>query len=156
MADYLFWFLIALYALVAVKVDQWFTISRLGFKTETPILFLTNPKAYHWTRMLLFGAAIAALLFASNLALYSGAVALVAVWLGAFWIGRKMAFSAYRRIHREMIADEEDMKVLDPEEYERMFAGEDPVVHRAYLEKGARMTDRELIERIERVMKWGM
>lgn len=156
MDDELFWILTAAYAVVAIKVDQWFTISRLGFKTETPQLFLTNPKAYHWVRMLLLAASVAALFFSSTVLWYWGAAVLGALWLGAFWIGRKMAFRAYRRIHREMSEYEESLKGSDSSEYEGVVSGEDPATRRAELEKGAHMTDQELVERVERSLKWGI
>ena len=152
----LFLILTIVYALVAVKVDQWFTISRLGFKSETPYFFLTKPQAYHWVRIALFAAAVAALLFASAVAWHWGFAVLLAVWLGSFWLGRKLAFRAFRRIHREMIQDDESLKTSDPVEYERIISGEDPAARRAELEKGVQMTDKELIERVERALKWGI
>jgi len=58
MTEFLFVILTVVYAVVAIKVDQWSTISYLGFKTETPQLFLSNPSLYHRTRILLFSATV--------------------------------------------------------------------------------------------------
>lgn len=156
MADVLFWVLIALYAVIATKVDQWFTISRLGFKTAAPQGFLEHPRLYHRARIALFVGSVIALAFASAVSWYVGIVVLAAVWLGAFRIGRKLAFRTYRQVHREMIYYESDLKGKDPEEYSRILQGEDPTAHRAELEKGARITDKELVEMVERAMKWGI
>lgn len=156
MTDALFLVLIALYAVVATKVDQWFTISRLGFKSYTPQGFIERPGLYHKTRVALFASSAVALIFAIAVPWYFGAVALAVVGLGAFWVGRKLAFSTYRQIHRELIEYESDLKMKDPEEYARLMQGEDPATRRAALEKDARMTDEELVEVVERSMKGGI
>ena len=152
----LFFILTGVYCLVAVKVDQWFTISRLGFKSETPEFFLTRPQAYHWVRIALFVGSVAALLLESAVPWYWGLAVLFLVWLGAFWLGRRLAFRTFRRIHREMIQLDESLKIADPAEYERMISDEDPEERRVALEKGARMTDVELIDRVERALEWGI
>lgn len=145
-----------MYAGVAIKVDQWFIISTLGFKTETPQLFFENPGLYHRVRIVLFAGTVIALLFSNYIPLYVGFVFLVAIWLGAFWIGRKTAFNTYRRIYREMMEYEDELKVSDPAEYERLIADESSSERRADLEKGMRATDRELIEMMDRSIKWGI
>lgn len=154
MADASFLVLVAIYALVAIKVDQWSTISRLGFKSYTPFFFLRNPRAYHVTRIVLFVAAVMTLLFTTAIRWYVGGIVLAVAWLGAFWIGRKLAFNTYRQIHREMIAYEEALKVADPSEYAQIIAGENPIERRAELEQAASRTDRELLELIELSIKW--
>lgn len=156
MSEALFVALAAVYAVVAIKVDQWFTISRLGFKTETPQLFLTNSRLYHRTRILLFAGAVITLFFAPAIPWYVGIAGLSAVWLGAFWIGRKFAFNTYRQIHREMIEYEDNVKVNDPAEYAQILGEEDSSTRRAELEKSVRITDRELVELVERSIKWGI
>ncbi len=67
MVDALFILLVTVYGLVAVKVDQWYTISRLGFKMETPQLFLTNSQGYHNIRIMLFTLAGISLVFSSSI-----------------------------------------------------------------------------------------
>ena len=156
MAEALFVTLVALYAIVAVKVDQWFTISRLGFKSYTPQLFLNNPRIYQVTRMVLFGAAGIALFVTTAIPWYFGVIALAVVWLGAFWIGRRAAFNTYRQIHREMIEYEDAVKVSDPSEYARILDGVAPSARRAELEEGARRTDQELVELVAQSIKWGI
>ncbi|MDO8263199.1 MAG: hypothetical protein Q7T21_08225 [Gallionella sp.] len=155
MADTVLAALVVMYAVVAIKVDQWYTISRLGFKSETPQLFLQSPRLYHMMRMALFACAIAASFFATIISWYIVLVVLAATWHGAFWLGRKFAFNTYRQIHREMIAYEEAIKVTDPAEYARLVEGEDPEARRSKLERGTRITDAELVERVEKSLKWG-
>ena len=156
MAEPLFVTLVVMYAVVAIKVDEWFTISRLGFKTETPQLFLTNSRLYHRTRILLFAGAVIALFFAPAIPWYFGAAGLFTVWLGAFWIGRKFAFNKYRQVYREMIEDGDNLKINNPTAYSEMYGDEDTSLRRAELERGTRITDRELVERVERSVKWGI
>ncbi|MEI7678346.1 MAG: hypothetical protein WCK07_03025 [Betaproteobacteria bacterium] len=156
MTEFLFVILTVVYAVVAIKVDQWSTISYLGFKTETPQLFLSNPSLYHRTRILLFSATVAALFLAHAIPWYLGAAGLAGVWLGAFWIGRSLGLSDFRRIHREMIEYDNDLKVSDPDEYARQVAEDGQASRLAELEKGARITNQELLERIERHHKWGI
>ena len=155
MAVALLFVLVFLYAFVAIKVDQWQTISILGFKSETPELFLRSPRAFHTVRILLFLCALAASYLAKGLAGYISFVALAATWLGAFWIGRKLAFNSYRKIYREMIEYDEQTKASDPAEYARMTEGEDPRVRRADLEAGTRISDTELIAKVEKNLKRG-
>lgn len=156
MSETLFFTLAALYAVVAIKVDQWYTISSLGFKLETPELFLSHPKFYHRTRMLLFAAAVAVLFFTHTIQWYLGVVGLAGIWLGAFWIGRNLGFADFRRVHREIIEDDKNLKISDPAEYARTVAVEDPALRLAELERGARTTNRELIDRIQRLHKLGL
>lgn len=152
----LFVALVLAYAIVAIKVDQWFTISCLGFKSETPQLFLTNPKLYQGVRILLFAAAVVTLFYARNIPWYLGAAVLAVVWLGAFWIGRILAFADFRRIHREMMEYDENLKNSDPEEYARQVAEGGPASRLADLEQGARISNQELYERVQRRLKWGI
>lgn len=155
MSDALLVPLIAIYSFVAIKVDQWQTISMLGFKTETPQLFLQSPRLYHMVRIALFACAAVAAFFATGITRYISLAALAATWIGAFWLGRKLAFNTYRRIHRETIAYEEKIKVTDPAEYARLIDGKNPQARRAELETGARIADAEVIERVEQSLKWG-
>lgn len=156
MAEAIFVALVAVYAVVAIKVDEWFTISRLGFKTETPQLFLTNSQLYHRARILLFAGAVISLFFALAIPWYVGVVGLFAVWLGAFWIGRKLAFNRYRQVCREMIEDGDNLKINDPAAYSEMYGQENSSIRRAELERGVRITDRELVKLVEHSIKWGI
>jgi hypothetical protein len=156
MAETLLFTLAALYAVVAVKVDQWYTISSLGFKSETPELFLSHPKFYHWTRIFLFAATVAVWFFTRPIQWYVGVVGLSGIWLCAFWIGRNLGFADFRRVHREIIEDDKNLKISDPAEYARKAAVEDPALRLAELERGARTTNGELIERIQRLHKLGL
>lgn len=55
-----------------------------------------------------------------------------------------------------MIEDEEKLRVSDPAQHAEMYGDVDPVAHREQLETGARITDKELLERLERSLRWGI
>ena len=99
--------------------------------------------------MLLFAAAVAALFFKSTIPWYLGAAALAAFWLAAYWIGRNLGFADFRRIHREMIEYDNNLKVSNPAEYARQVAEEGAASRLADLEKGAHITNQELLERVQ-------
>lgn len=97
----------ALYLISAVKIDYWITISRLGFKSECPTLFVRKERIYHFTVWAFFVGAIASL-FAVSFPLWIGIGILVFFWVFSGIVGRKKAFSKYREILSEMIDFEED------------------------------------------------
>ena len=67
-----------------------------------------------------------------------------------------LAPNEYRQVYREMIEDGDNLKINDPAAYSEMYGDEDPSIRRAELERGVRMTDRELVELVERSVKWGI
>lgn len=100
--DLIFLAVLSLYLVVGIKVDEWITISLLGFKSHTPPLFLTNPRLYDWVRGGLFAAA-AACLFRVTFAWYLGVGALYAAWMLTTWGGQHLAFKTFRTIMREVL-----------------------------------------------------
>ena len=62
---------LSLYLFVGINIDQWITISLLGFKLQTPEFFMTNPRTYDVVRGLIL-AATAACLFGVTFAWYFG------------------------------------------------------------------------------------
>ena len=121
--------LIILYSLVAIKVDEWISISALGFKTETPQLFLINPGRYSFIRSILFLGALATSFFLP-IRLSICFIFLYIVWLGAHWVGRKLAIKTYRRVLNEMASEESDPK------------------QKSEFELASRKSDKELINEI--------
>jgi hypothetical protein len=95
--SYAFWFLTALYFLFGLKVDQWATHQVIGLSLEVPLNFQKNPRSYALVRTVLFFAALGAL-FLSTLTWYYGLAVLAAVWLGATWLGQRLAFAKYREV----------------------------------------------------------
>jgi hypothetical protein len=130
-----FFILAVLYTLVSVKVDEWITISSLGFKSETPMKFLQKPRFYDVVRSALFLAAIATSFGMVDIPWYIGLVILAVLWFAAGSIGRKKAFNKYRQILREMMACAET-----PEE-------------QAEYEKASNKTNQELMEMVHASMK---
>lgn len=130
--------LVVLYALVSAKVDEWITISALGFKTETPLMFLQKPRLYDVVRSVLFLGAIAASFGMSTIPWYIGLGILALVWLGAGWVGRRKAFNNYRKVLREMVEHAETPK------------------EKAEYEAASRKTDQELMDMVQMSMKYGI
>lgn len=101
MIDLFFLVFLSLYLVVGIKVDQWTTISLLGFKLQTPQLFLTNPRIYDVVRGLIL-AATAACLFGVTFAWYFGAGALLVAWFTTTWVGQRLAFNRFRAVCLEV------------------------------------------------------
>ncbi len=136
MYDVIFFVLISLYIVASVKVDEWITISALGFKIETPEMFLKHPRYYDIVRSVLFLCAIA--MFFAMSTRYVGGVTLVLAWLGAGWIGRRKAFNNYRRILGEMMDNAENDK------------------ERVEYEAALKKTNQELMDMVQMSMKYGI
>ena len=127
-----------LYAVVSIKVDEWITISALGFKTETPMMFLQNPKLYEVVRSVLFLGAVVSCFGMKALSWYVGLIALAVIWLTAGSIGRKKAFARYRQVLKEMVEFAET-----PEEKEKY-------------DTASRKTNEELMDMVQTSMKMGI
>ena len=94
-----------LYVLIALKVKQWEVITILGFRTETPQGYLTNPKYYNLTRTICFLVAVIAVIFSPYR--YSGTVGFPI--LGLLWFivnnaGINRGIKEYRRVMKETCA----------------------------------------------------
>ena len=102
-----------IYILIAIKIDQWITISALCFKSETPVAFLRNPGIYNVVRSVILVAAASSALLLNIFPWYIGLLVLLIIWLGASWVGRRLAFERYRCIMSEMVncAETEDEKL---------------------------------------------
>ena len=136
MYDVIFFVLISLYIVVSIKVDEWITISALGFRMETPEMFLKHPRAYDIVRSALFLCAVA--MFFAMSTRYVGGVTLALAWLGAGWIGRKKALNSYRRILGEMMDSAENDK------------------EKAEYEAASKKTNQELMDMVQMSMKYGI
>ena len=128
--------LVVLYALVSIKVDEWITISALGFKSETPMMFLQKPRFYDVVRSALFLCAVASSFGMVAVPWYVGLIVLAVAWLAAGSVGRKKAFAKYRQILREMMASADT-----PDE-------------RTEYEAASQKTDQELMDMVQTSMKY--
>ena len=104
MVDALFVVLLFLYLVVGVKVDQWITMSVLGFKLETPLRFMTHPRVYDIVRIFLFGATAACLPWV-GFPWYLGLAALALAWFATTWLGQRLAFNQFRAIFKDFAAE---------------------------------------------------
>ena len=107
MLDALFVFFLILYFALAAKVDEWITITRLGFSIETPQGFMDHPRWYDAIRSLFFLAAGAVLYDTRFIPWYIGLGILAIVWLAAGWVGQGRAFETYRKMWRDAPLDPE-------------------------------------------------
>ena len=107
MYEIIFIVLLFLYFIVSVKVDYWMTIYALGFKSETPLLFLRNPGVYNLIRTLLFVGTAASTFFFNSIPWFLGLMVLVVLWGIAGSSGRNRAYKAYREIMKSLIDPEE-------------------------------------------------
>ncbi len=97
-----------LYFIIALKVDEWITIYTLGFGTETPERFLTNPSVYKGVSSLLFLVSVG-LLFLIDFKIVGG-IAIAIAWFLSGYFGHKMAYKKYRKVLKEMIEVAESEK----------------------------------------------
>src|SRR5215467_2534263 len=101
MFDFAFAGLAAAYLWFGSKVDQWVTISMLGFKLEVPQGFLEHPRTYDAIRFVLLAAAAACLFVTSFVPWYVGVAILAGAWFATTWIGQRRAFTVYRAVWQE-------------------------------------------------------
>lgn len=128
--------LLALYAFVAMKVEEWTTISLLGFKLKTPLLYLDHPGAYVLTRWTLFTVVAIASFNTQDLPWYAGIGALFLVAFSVDFIAHRRAFNSFRRVYRYLAEAESDPNEL------------------ADIEAGARITNSELKARLALARKY--
>lgn len=132
MEEIVFIIFIVLYFLLAAKIDEWYTISALGFKSATPEMFLRKPWRYSIVRSALFLATIGISFFTTLVPWYICLVVLAIVWFVAGVVGRIRASNKYRLILHEMI------EYCDSPE------------QRAELEAKSNKTDKELLDEVKR------
>lgn len=156
LAEAVFAALAVTYAEVAIKVDEWSTLSILGRKSETPQLFMSNEIRYHRARIFLLIAAVIALFFTHTTSWYVGMAGLAAAWFTTPWIGRNLAFAHIRRIGREMVEELNSLKASNPAEYAREVAEGGPASHLTEWEKEVRVSNHELSERLKKCRHMGV
>lgn len=113
MIDIVFIALLLAYLAIGIKVDQWITISLLGFKSETPLIFLKSPHILVRVRIGVFIAA-AATLWGITFPWYLGGGALAVAWFTTAPIGQRLAFNDFRRICQELA---ETAETVDEKSY---------------------------------------
>jgi len=93
---------VLLYLAVGKNIEYFVNISALGFRSECPQIFLTNPKIYLIARyFLLVVVGVVPHIFDKN---YGLILALVC-WLVVRFYGRTLACNQYRKILTEMARD---------------------------------------------------
>jgi hypothetical protein len=120
LADIAFVVLVALYVIVAMKIDEWSALVALGFDFETPQGFTDLPWAYALVRSSLFLLAMVLLFVTAWIPWPLGLAVLAGAWIVSDWIGRRKAFDNIRRICRDGISRAEtDDERAEREEWSR-------------------------------------
>lgn len=89
--------LVGLYAFVARKVDYWVTIDLLGFRSETPILFMRSKWIYHVSSLGLFISTVVVGIN-SPVPVWIVVPGMMMVWLLTVKSGHSAAYRKYREI----------------------------------------------------------
>ncbi len=97
-----------LFTIVSIKVIEWHNISKFGFKSSTPLMFLRKPGFYDICLIVIFISALLISLFLASVPWYLGPISLVFAWLIAGQIGQKKAFNKYRQILSKLIKHTEN------------------------------------------------
>ncbi|MBL1121392.1 MAG: hypothetical protein D8M26_00715 [Ignavibacteriae bacterium] len=110
MTDLFFLVSILVYLWLSIKVENWITIYHLGFKTETPLLFLKNQRIYDVIRIVLFITSLILTFYTNIIPWIICLFFLLIVWVLSGKIGRNKAFNKYREILKDLAEHEEDEK----------------------------------------------
>ena len=108
MIDILFIIFVLVYFWFSIKVENWITIYHLGFRTETPQLFLKNQKIYDAIRVILFITCLILAFYAPIIPWFVCLSVIAIIWVLSGKIGRNKAFNKYREILKDLAEHEED------------------------------------------------
>lgn len=104
---FLLWLLIlVVYFLVSKKVATWLTISRLGFKSEAPQLYIHKPYFYHYFCNALLLALLTVAVWHSSIPDWLFIIGIV-VFFAASTYGRMAGLRLYRNILSEMLLEDD-------------------------------------------------
>lgn len=115
MAECMFAVLALLYFTIATKVDEWETITQLGFRTFTPENYLRNPQYYHYTSWAIFWFAAISCFWISIVPWTWGILVLLILFFVSGFIGHNKGINIYRQILVELLEaakreDDEEMR----------------------------------------------
>lgn len=108
-----FFIFLIIYLVTFSKVSEWYRISRLGFKSSTPLLYLKNPSIYDLIRWTIFSAALVIAIFEKSLYWYVYLPVLFFTQQAGVWLGRKRAYNTYRQICRRLMENAESQEERD-------------------------------------------
>jgi len=106
--DALFLIFVTIYLWISIKVENWITLYYLGFKSETPPLFLKNQRIYDVARIILILICIALAFNAVLIPWFICLLIIAFIWVLSGKIGRNKAFNKYREIIIELAEQEMD------------------------------------------------
>lgn len=105
--DILFIIFVLVYFWFSIKVENWITIYHLGFRTETPLLFLKNQKIYDAIRIILFITCLILTFYATIIPWFICLFLIAIIWVLSGKIGRNKAFDKFREILKDLAENEE-------------------------------------------------
>jgi len=108
MIDILFMILISAYLWFSIKIENWMTITYLGFPEETPLLYLKHSRIYTFIRALIFVLSIILSFFMTFIPWILCFLIVALFWVLSGKIGRDKAFNTYREIFTEAAITEEN------------------------------------------------
>jgi hypothetical protein len=79
---------------VSAKVDEWQTISRLGWSLCAPKMYVLKPHVYHLACGLLFWLCAGCCALFSFIPWWTGAIVLCVAWIATGYRGHLAAFAA--------------------------------------------------------------
>jgi hypothetical protein len=154
MIDLLFLMLLGLYVYVAINVVAWRVISALGFMSETPLGFIERPGWYILIQSGIFLSTIATAILSDTTPWHISMPAILLVWIGAPWLGRRKAFETFRQIHCDMIKYDDSLMHSDLIEYQRITQEPDYANRRANLEEYSKKTNKEILALLRLLTKY--
>lgn len=108
--DILFILSFLLYFILGYKVNYWRYISKLGFKSEAPIIFIINQKKYHLATNILLAVAFFSLFGTISIPCVLGLPALGVASVATGYFAGISAAKKYKEIINELANEETDTK----------------------------------------------
>ena len=109
MIDIIFIIFALIYFWFSIKVENWTTIYHLGFRTETPPLFLKNQKIYDAIRIILFLTCLILTFYTNIIPWFICLLVIAIIWVLSGKFGRNRAFNKYREILKDLAESEVDI-----------------------------------------------
>lgn len=145
MSDFIFLLLFFLFLLVQVKLEQWSTISTLGFKSHTPEGFLRHPEIYVRVYFVILFAFFVSSLITVAIPVYISLPIVLFAWLSAFAYGKKKGFDDFRAIHHNML--------LYGNRYREIPYTKEEL---SEIDAASNMSNKELLAMLMKFRRWGM
>ena len=112
MYDLLFLVLVLIYFLFSLKLEEWLTISRLGFLSETPEGFIKNPRAYFYIAYSILIVAVIVSIRTTVFPWYVSLGIIIFCFFASGIKGRIKAIKLYKEIISDLLKTEKDPETI--------------------------------------------